>query len=76
LELLIHRIDPAFRVDFRLPRAATAQLGLRKRYIFVYRDPRIASGIAEYFSLHAYAPSEPIIPPSFLVKCWHLLRGR
>jgi hypothetical protein len=76
MKMLAHRVDPAFHVDFRLPQAATAQLGLRKRYIFVYRDPRIASGIAEYFSLHAFAPSEPSIPLSFPVKCWHLLRGR
>lgn len=53
------RVDPALRVDFRAPEAALAQLGPRKRYVLLYASEDVGSAVAQYFSRHLMAPSEP-----------------
>jgi hypothetical protein len=68
LILLMKQIDPAYKVDFRAPRASIAQLGSRKRYILIYRDVGIELGISDYFSRHLMAPSEAISRPSLSTK--------
>lgn len=45
-------------VDFRVPAIAFGTAGPRKRYIFFYRDPRLAESISTYFADHHVAPSE------------------
>jgi SAM-dependent methyltransferase len=75
LTLLARRVDPGFRVDFRAPRAALAQLGPRKRYVLVYRDA-LWPGIADYFSRNLMAPSEAPYFRLGLVRRWNWLKRK
>ena len=54
---LVNAADSRLLVDFRVPRAALAQLGHQKRYVLIHRQ-ETARGISDYFSSHLLAPSE------------------
>jgi hypothetical protein len=76
LAMIASRFDPGLRVDFRLPHAALGQLGPRKRYVLIFRDDKIATAIAEYFSEHAMAPSEEIHHEALREKLERWIRRR
>lgn len=75
LKLLVRRVDPGLRVDFRTPRAALAQLGPRKRFVLIYRDDTWP-GIADYFSRNLMAPSEAPYYRLGLVRRWNWLKRK
>jgi SAM-dependent methyltransferase len=68
LRAIVGRFDPRLKIDLRTPRAALGQLGPRKRYVLIYRDEAIIRGIADYFALHPWAPSEGVVRASFLSR--------
>lgn len=74
LALIARQIDAGLRVDFRVPQAALAQLGPRKRYVLIYRGKDVASGVADYFSGNLMAPSEAMVRPSAPIRWWRWLR--
>jgi hypothetical protein len=68
LILLAQAHDARMCVDFRVPRAALAHLGPRKRYVLMYRNHRIQAAIAEYFAENFTAPSEEPWYPTLAQK--------
>jgi hypothetical protein len=58
LDVIAKRFHPTFKVDFRSPQAAVAQLGPRKRYALFYKNESIPEAVSQYFSKHFLAPSE------------------
>jgi hypothetical protein len=68
LTCIAKRANPRLLVDFRVPQAAFAQLGPRKRYVFLYQTGPVTSGIAEYFADHVLAPSEPSLQPPIYAR--------
>ena len=74
LTLIARQIDADLLVDFRVPQAALAQLGPRKRYVLIYRGNDVASAVADYFSENLMAPSEALVRPSAPIRWWRWLR--
>jgi hypothetical protein len=66
--------NSSMQVDFRVPRASLAQLGPRKRYVLMYQNELIGTGVADYFSQHQMAPSEDMQRPSFAIRLLRAIR--
>ncbi len=47
-----------FHIDFRVPRAAAAGVGRRKRYVILSRSADVMDRVVDYFGRNQYAPSE------------------
>jgi hypothetical protein len=76
LMLIAKKFNQGLEVDFRVPQAALAQLGPRKRYVLIYRDRKVASAIADYFSKNLMAPSEKSFRPAAPTRWWRRLQKK
>lgn len=68
--------------DFRLPECSLGAVGLRKRYIFFFRDKELQKNISNFFAISSFAYSEPPVKTDslnskskkYLKKLIHMIR--